>query len=83
MATVNKGMDDSAYVLLSSVDCVVINISSNIMRLRFDVALPAVDADSFYIRPNDAFQRSNSLPAGNLYGRCDKEGGSCIASVSE
>ena len=83
MATVNKGMDDLAYVELSIVDCVVINISSNIMRLRFDVGLPSVDADSFYLKPNEAFQRANGLPAGNLYGRCNVKDGNCLASVSE
>lgn len=84
MATSRITVDDTAYVLASNAtDALVQNTSSRRMRVIFSVGVPAVDATDFHIlMPNKTIQKTNSLPADDIYVRMSDVDSSGFVTVS-
>ena len=72
MATTITTCDDSVYVEVSTADGLVQNKSSGLLRVVFDVSLPATDTEAFHVLArNEAIQKLSDVPAGNIYVRSD------------
>lgn len=82
MTTVNTSVDDTAYVLVSSVDSLVQNKSPWPARVYFGAALPAAGTENYHVLAQyDTLLKSAGVPAGNIYARAS-DGRSNLVAVS-
>jgi hypothetical protein len=84
MATSIETITPTAYSLVSSVDCFIVNSSAYNVRISLSPTLPTTNTPHFFIlKPEKAFQKINDFPTGNIYAISDRIGEEVILSVSE
>jgi hypothetical protein len=73
MATTRVELSESVYVLLSSGDNFLQNISNTAVRIVHAPSLPSVGSPDFYsLQALQGFATVGGLPSGNTYGRSEK-----------
>lgn len=68
MATQSFTVDDSAYVLVSSTDCLMQCVSSTPVRLVFSTTQPEVAHEDYHIlSPKEGITKQGGLPSDDMY----------------
>lgn len=84
MSTREFIVDDSIYVEISNVDCVIENVSSYLVRLVYGDVLPETDTKDFHpLRPTQIVKKIIDHPDGKIFVRADQPNRNCMISVSD
>lgn len=84
MPTSTTSVDSTAYTLLTATNALVQNTSSYPVRIVFDTVLPTAGHTNYHtLLPSQAIVKSDGVPGGNIYARCENDGVSSDVSVSE
>ena len=82
MPTSHVVVDSTAYVEISTTDALVQNTSPSELYVIFADSLPAATVTDAHVLPrNQAIQKANDFPAGNIYARAARKA-TCKVAVS-